>query len=237
MNGGTCGRAPSRRRNGAGQAIMFDEVTVLQGGGSMTDGRASVGRTPARAVDPARSRIVLVGSPFYDDPSLTDVPQVARNLADLAEVFSDPALGGFPAEHCLTADPGTSVEQVGDLLVRAAAEAEDLLLFYFAGHGLIGPRNELYLCLRSTRWRNPAFSALRFETVRDAFLEHSHIKNRAVILDCCFSGRASGILSGPGADAVAEGLEITGPTSWPPPRPTAWPWCATARRTPLSPDG
>lgn len=116
---------------------------------------------------------MLVGAPAYEDPLLPDVPQVARNLADLAAVLTDSFLGGFPAEHCVVAAPDASVEQIGDLIERAALEAEDLLLFYFAGHGLIGPRRELYLCLRSTRLRNPAYSALRFETVRDTFLERN----------------------------------------------------------------
>jgi hypothetical protein len=70
---------------------------------------------------------VLVGAPVYDDPQLPDVPQVTRNLADLAAVLMDPAVGGFPAGHCVVADPDVSVEQVGDLLEQAALQAEDLL--------------------------------------------------------------------------------------------------------------
>ena len=43
----------------------------------------------ARAVDPARSRILLIGAHSYDDPQLADVPEIARNLADLAAVLTD----------------------------------------------------------------------------------------------------------------------------------------------------
>lgn len=59
-----------------------------------------------RAVDPAKSRIVMVGAPAYDDPQLPPLPQIRRNLTDLAAVFTDPAVGGFPPEHCVVADPG-----------------------------------------------------------------------------------------------------------------------------------
>jgi Caspase domain len=165
-----------------------------------------------RAVEPGRSRIVLVGAPVYDDPRLPDVPQVERNLVDLAAVFTDPGLGGFAAEHCEVVGLDASVDQVGDALATAATQAEDLLLFYFAGHGLIGPRGELYLCLRSTRFGHPAYSALRFETVRDTFLElGSRARNRVVILDSCFSGRAIGTnLAGPAMDTLADELEING---------------------------
>lgn len=165
-----------------------------------------------RIVDPGRSRVVLVGAPVYDDPLLPDVPQVGRNLVDLAAVLTDPDLGGFPEWHCVAAGADASVERVGDLLEESAAQAEDLLLFYFAGHGAVGPRGELYLCLRGTRWRNPAYSALRFETVRDTFLHPStRAANRVVILDCCFSGRAIGAtLAGPAGATLADELEISG---------------------------
>jgi Caspase domain len=164
-----------------------------------------------RAVDPARSRIVLVGAPVYDDPALADVPQIAQNLADLVSVFTDAKLGGFPAEHCVSAPPDATVDQVGDILEAAAEQAEDLLLFYFVGHGLIGPRGELFLALRGTRFRNPAYSGLRFDTVRDTFLDpRTKAANRAVIIDSCFSGRAIGPTLSAGTGALADELEISG---------------------------
>lgn len=164
-----------------------------------------------RAVDPARSRIVLIGAPAYDDPQLPNVPQVARNLGDLAAVFTDPKLGGFPAKHCVSVPPNATVAEVGDILDAAAEEAEDLLLFYFAGHGLIGARGELYLALQHTRFRNPGYSGLRFDTIRDTFLHlGTKAKNRAVIIDSCFSGRAIGPTLASGDGALADGLEING---------------------------
>ena len=164
-----------------------------------------------RAVDPARSRIVLIGAPVYDDPQLQNVPEVAHNLADLAALFTDTRLGGFPAGHCVTSEPDAAVDQVGDLIHEAAAQAEDLLLVYLAGHGLVGPRNELYLALRRTRYSNPSYSALRFETLRDTFLDpRTKAANRAVIIDSCFSGRAIGTPLAGGAETLADELEITG---------------------------
>jgi hypothetical protein len=164
-----------------------------------------------RAVDPARSRILLIGAPSYDDPQLPDVPEIARNLADLTAVLTDARLGGFPAAHCVTSKPEATVDQIGDLIDEAAAQAEDLLLVYFAGHGVVGPRGELYLALHRTRFRNPAYSALRFETLRDTFLDsQTRAVNRAVIIDSCFSGRAIGTPLAGGTETLANELEITG---------------------------
>ncbi|QKW08372.1 caspase family protein [Streptomyces sp. NA04227] len=162
-----------------------------------------------RAVDPARSRIVLVGPAHYEDDRLPDVPVIANNISDLTRVLVDERLGGFSPFHCVAVPPAAGVAQVGDVLVRAAEEAEDLLLFYYSGHGLLGPRRrELYLSLAGTRPDQLAFSALPFEAIRDACLD-SAATNRVVILDSCFSGRAIETLAG-ADEAVLGELDVSG---------------------------
>lgn len=162
-------------------------------------------------VDPARSRIVLVGTSVYEDPKLPDVPEITRNLADLTEVFTHAGLGAFPAGHCLVVPGDATVPEVGDVLQDAADKAEDLLLFYFAGHGLIGEDGELLLALRGTRERNPDFSALPFETVRKTFLNmRTKARNRVVVIDSCFSGRATGRALAGETKALLNRLTISG---------------------------
>jgi hypothetical protein len=185
----------ARPSAGSGQAA------VLTGGAASvakpTRSQVTSAPGPVRAVNPARSRIVLIGTPAYADPGLNDVPQVANNLIDLAEVFTDPNRGGFDATHCVIAPAQAGAPEIGDLLIEAAAQAQDLLLVYYSGHGLLGPRRrELYLSLAGTRPRQLAFTALPFDAVRDACLD-SPARSRVVILDCCFSGRAIG-------DALAD---------------------------------
>lgn len=162
-----------------------------------------------RPVDPVRSRIILVGVPAYDDPRLLDVPVVASNIADLAAAFTDSEIGGFDASHCVVAPPRASVAEVGDLLTRGAAEAEDLLLFYYSGHGLLGTRShELYLSLAATRLDSVGFTALPFAAVRDACMD-SGAESRVVILDSCFSGRAIGATLGADNEVLAQ-VEVAG---------------------------
>lgn len=161
-----------------------------------------------RRVDPAHSRIVLVGVESYTDTLIPDEPAIAHNVADLTEVLTDPALGAFDAGHLLVAPDGAGVDEVGSLLLTAAAEAEDLLLFYYAGHGFpTTSRAELHLSLAGTGTDRLAFTALPFDAVRDVFLE-SRARSRVVILDCCYSGKAIGRILGD-AD-VLEPLDIAG---------------------------
>jgi uncharacterized caspase-like protein len=163
-----------------------------------------------RRIDPSRSRIVLVGTPAYADDKLPDVPEVIRNVTDMRAVLTDPELGGFSAGHCVTAGWTASVAEVGGIIHRAAAEAEDLLLFYFSGHGLLGPRHrELFLGLHQTRHDQLAFTGLPFDAIRDACLD-SPATSRVVILDCCFSGRAIGETLAGADEAVMGQVEVAG---------------------------
>ncbi|WP_082317493.1 caspase family protein [Streptomyces sp. NRRL WC-3549] len=163
-----------------------------------------------RGIDPTRSRIVLLGSASYDDEQLADVPQISANVRDLTAVLTDPGLGGFPGECCVTIPPQATGRAVGQILHRAANEAEDLLLFYFVGHGIpVGRSHELYLALHETAMDAVEYSALRFDTVRGTFLG-SRAKNRVIILDSCFSGRAIGTTLSAGQQEVLGQLDIQG---------------------------
>lgn len=63
------------------------------------------------------------------------------------------------------------------------------------GHGLVSPGGELYLATRSTE-RQPellAYTALAYTAVRTSLLQ-SPARSIVVVLDCCFSGKAVGVL-------------------------------------------
>jgi hypothetical protein len=71
-------------------------------------------------IDPARSRIVLVGTPSFGDDALTDIPEVVANVTGLADVLTDGEFGGFDSAHCAIAPWRASVAEVGDLLMESA---------------------------------------------------------------------------------------------------------------------
>lgn len=146
-----------------------------------------------RLPDPARSYAVLIGTSTYGSTELDDLPAVEGNLNDLYEALTDPLRGALPADHCRVVLNPPTAEAVSEELHRCAELAEDTLVLYFAGHGLPGLRGEdLYLATADTKPGNLRFSALRYDDVRDVFLDRGRFPatNRVVILDCCFSGRA-----------------------------------------------
>lgn len=164
------------------------------------------------AVEPARSRIVLVGVSAYAGHGLRfpDVPAVAENLADLAAVFTAPELGGLEPSHCAVAPAEADAGQVRELLVSAAQEADDLLLFYFGGNAVAGsPELDLRLVLSGARGQEWASTTLAFDAVRDVF-RASRATNRVVILDCGFSGGPAGETRIGDLEALEDRLQIEG---------------------------
>jgi caspase domain-containing protein len=95
-------------------------------------------------------------------------------------------------------------------LRRLAAEASDLLLVYYAGHGLIGSdSHELYLALQGSRQDDPFYTALPFDGIRRA-MRNSPARTRVLILDCCFSGRAIDDVMADSSSVLLGQLEVAG---------------------------
>jgi hypothetical protein len=162
-----------------------------------------------RLPDPERSYAVLIGVSAYRSKELPGLPSVASNLDGLAEILTDPALGGLPAGRCITLRDPVGVPAVYRALRRYATAAQDTLLVYFAGHGRIGmARNELFLSLADTDPDELPVTALRFDLIREVFADSPAV-NRVLILDCCFSGRAIPDMSGP-EETILGQVDIEG---------------------------
>ncbi|UJW32442.1 caspase family protein [Saccharothrix sp. AJ9571] len=131
-------------------------------------------------------------------------------LSDLAAAFTNRC--GVSPEQITVLDNPTHPSQVGHALAEVAEEATDALLFYYVGHGLVSIGGSLYLAMGATdrRAKLLPYTALHYDAVRDS-LQDSIANSVIVILDCCFSGRALGVLAGDDAeDEPAELARVTG---------------------------
>ncbi|GGU98183.1 hypothetical protein GCM10010260_37950 [Streptomyces filipinensis] len=162
------------------------------------------GAHPVTGLGSPGSRTLLIGTGRHRPGSrLPDVPAVSATLHELGRTLVDTC--GLRPENLLppVLDPRDPIE-FGNAVVAAARQAEDVLLLYYVGHGLVSPGNELYLATAATDdlAEGLAFKALPYQAVRDAF-SNCRARSIVVVLDCCFAGRAHGSFGTAATDAFA----------------------------------
>jgi hypothetical protein len=160
--------------------------------------------------DPQRSRVVLLGTSKYEDEKLPDLPAVDRSIGDLAATLTDLVYGLVPEDNCTVLANEGDIRLIGRRLKSAARQAEDLLLVYYAGHGLVGGRrHDLYLGLPDSEWAEPEFNSLQYDQLRSAVLD-SPAATKVIVLDCCFSGRVvTDTMADPEAELITQ-VEVDG---------------------------
>ncbi|WP_179138053.1 caspase, EACC1-associated type, partial [Candidatus Entotheonella palauensis] len=86
-----------------------------------------------------------------------------------------------------------SREQVADPMIEALisnrAEPNDLILFYFSGHGKLDRQGRLYLAVTNTHAQTLGSTAIPIAQLKD-FIDNGRSTRLVIILDCCFSGAA-----------------------------------------------
>jgi hypothetical protein len=162
-----------------------------------------------RLADPEKSKAILIGAAQYDDPELADIAQARANVEDLAAVLVDPSLGGFRPEHVRTMVNPRHKDDAGLEISRWCRTAEDTLLVYYAGHGLVDVNGELLLATSDTFEAEKEHHSLRAEMLRRAIKE-SPAPIKVFIVDCCYSGRAFGQVMSDEASGVLEQIETRG---------------------------
>jgi caspase domain-containing protein len=157
-----------------------------------------------RYPDAKLSRVVLIGTSDFELPDkLPNLPGVRGNLSGLERALTDPSRGVFDESSCVVIDSPDTARSLISRLSRAAEQAEDVLVVYYAGHGTLDANGALHLAVRET---DPGpyqvgATAVPFTMLRQV-IENSPARLRILVLDCCFSGRAVGAMA---ADTAALG--------------------------------
>ncbi|ARF58648.1 caspase family protein [Streptomyces gilvosporeus] len=154
------------------------------------------------------SRAVLIGTSRFGHTGLPDIPSVEANLGALKAALTDPAHGLLASEHCRVVSDPADQAAVGAALSWAVREAEDLLLVYYAGHGVLDGDGLLHLALVYTDVENIGFTAVPIELLKRQVGE-ARARSRVLLLDCCFSGRAVSAMAEPTNLAVGQ-LDVSG---------------------------
>jgi hypothetical protein len=141
---------------------------------------------------------LLIGVSEYE-PGLNPLPAAVKDVEAMRRVLVHPEMGGF-AEADITVLKNPQRQAMEDAIYNLFAnrQKDDLLLFYFSGHGVKDESGRLYLSTCFTRKENGRLikpSAVG-ATVLHENLNESRSQRQVLILDCCFSG------------AIAQGLTV-----------------------------
>ncbi|MGF1936979.1 MAG: caspase, EACC1-associated type [Nostoc sp. ChiQUE02] len=146
---------------------------------------------------------LLIGVSEYDhqDEDLKPLSAAVKDVEAMQRVLVNPEMGDFAvADITVLKNPQKQeIEEAIENLFNNRHK-DDLLLFYFSGHGIKDDRGQLYLSTRATKKLNGKLA--KSSAVAASFLHNnindSRSQRQVLILDCCFSG------------AVAQGMNVKG---------------------------
>ncbi len=152
----------------------------------------------------AKKVALLVGVSNYQQ-GLSALPSATKDAKAIKQVLQHVDIGGF-VETDITSLLNQPQKKVEDAIYSLFnnCSPDDLVLFYFSGHGVKDEKGNLYIATPTTRTdqnkRVLPHTAIAASFVKDQMIA-SPSRRQVVILDCCFSG------------AFAKGLTL-GNKSW-----------------------
>ena len=134
----------------------------------------------------ARRIAILVGNArFQPESELGPLMGPPNDVAALAAVLEDADRGGFEVQQFVDARKDAVLPVIDEVL--SAAESDDLVLLFYAGHGKLDASGRLCLATSETR-----AAALRSTSIPVSELKELVAQSSAgsvvLLLDCCFSG-------------------------------------------------
>ena len=146
------------------------------------------------------AKVALLIGVSEDEPGLNALPAAIKDVEAMQRVLQHPEMGNFaePDVKVLKNPERQEMEEEIQALFDDRHK-DDLVLFFFSGHGIKDDNSKFYLSSRKTR--KTARGVLVRPTATVAAFLHENIKNcrsrrKVIILDCCFSGAfAEGMLA------------------------------------------
>jgi hypothetical protein len=156
----------------------------------------------------ARKLALIIGSGAFEDVRLARLNKPAVDVAGLARVLSDPAIGCFDEVNTLVDSLSADVRRA---IARFFAQKsrDDTLLLYYSGHGLRDDRGRLFLAAKDTEESLLSGSAIPSSFITEE-MDRCRSRRQILILDCCYSGAFEQGAKGGTSVGTAEAFEGNG---------------------------
>ncbi|MEM7580086.1 MAG: caspase domain-containing protein [Mastigocoleus sp.] len=141
---------------------------------------------------------LLIGVSEYQ-PEFNPLPAAVQDVEAMRRVLVNSEMGGF-ADSDVTVLKNPQPQDIRNAIedLFSDRQKDDLLLFYFSGHGIKDERGKLYFSTHDTTKNNGKLRKASAVTARvlHESINESRSQRQVVILDCCFSG------------AIAQGMTV-----------------------------
>ncbi len=137
-----------------------------------------------------RKIALLIGVSEYQS-GLNPLLGAVKDVEAMQRVLQHPEMGGFAeADMVVLKNPQRGKMETAIEQLFSARQKEDLLLFYFSGHGILDDRGKLYLTNNETRKNdgNLVKTSATAASLIHEMMENSRSQRQVIILDSCFSG-------------------------------------------------
>ena len=131
-------------------------------------------------------RALLCACSEYRDPAFTPLKYPLNDIEEIRHLLEEPELCGFEDIETL-ANPGRGEAHEAVEHLTADSSRDDLILFYFSGHGKLAQDGSVSLVLSDTKENRLHSTGLLDDQLRVLF-NASRARQRVIILDCCYSG-------------------------------------------------
>ena len=148
-----------------------------------------------------RKCALIIANWTYEDNLLRTLVAPSQDAEALASVLRDPAIGGFEV-NVLTNAPSYRVCEETEAFF-GDRERDDLLLYYFSGHGITDDDGQLYYAAANTLHRRMRSTAVAAAWVNDV-MNGSRSRRQVLLLDCCHAGAFARTKSASGAVNVGK---------------------------------
>lgn len=153
-----------------------------------------------QADDSERRHALLIATSEYSEKSLDNLPAAKNDLVALNAVFGDPEIGNFKVTPLLNVTKETAERQI-EQIFKIEAQADDFLILYITGHGVLDDGQSLWFALKDYRKDSHRSSALEARWIRN-ILEVSRSNRQLIIIDTCFSSMFVGSKAAPTIDSA-----------------------------------
>jgi hypothetical protein len=186
--------APQPTRLAFATALVLGRYFSADKGDSVSAARPLPSSVP---VAPTTSQrwAVMVGVNTYQDHDISDLTCCVADVQAVHDLLTGPPHKGYRARLLLDTTPRNTRPTRNNVLAELrnlaqAADEQDLLLFYFSGHG-VAEAGEAYLVPRDARLTNLLDTAIPLGRVKDIMI-NSAARAKIIILDACHSGARIG---------------------------------------------